>query len=420
VVLGLTIALAMTKHAPAGDGNWPRFRGPNGAGVSDDVIPAVWTEKDYAWKIEVPGKGHSSPVVWGDSVFVTAADEDAGERSLLCVNAADGAIRWRHKVALKPFKISGENSYASSTPAVDEKHVYVQWTTGDQFSVVAVRHDGSEAWKADLGLYRTEHGGVSSPIAHGDLVFVHVDQEKLPSSIAALDRESGAIRWRIPRNNADLSTSTPCIYHPTSGPEQLIYTTNANGFTSLDPATGGILWELPGTFTKRVVSSPIIVGALVLGAAGVAAKGECVIAVKPPGVDGVTKPTITYKLTQDTPYVPTSIVYRDWLFTWNDHGTIACHKAATGEQIWSGRLKGSFFGSPVCAAGKLYCVSKRGEVVVVNASGQKFEQIATNKLGEASNATPAISNGRMYVRTLSHLICIRGEAAPGTIGGSQP
>jgi outer membrane protein assembly factor BamB len=413
-VLTLVIALALTAASPRAraadeNANWPRFRGPNGAGVSDDVIPVKWTDKDFAWKTELPGEGHSSPVVWGDDVFVTAADEDEGKRYLVCINAADGKTRWTQEVEFKTYHKHGENSFASSTPAVDDKHVYLEWTTQDAFSVVAVDHTGRQKWRTELGKYKTQHGGGGSPIVHGGLVIVNVDQDKPESFVAALDCETGNVRWRTPRDSTMFSASTPCVFHGAGGREQLVFATNANGIAGLDPADGKVVWEVPGVFNARVVSSPLCAGDLVLGACGEGGRGRSVVAVNPPDND-TDKPEVAYQLTDETPYVPTPIVYRDRLFTWSDSGIVTCYDAATGEQHWRGKIKGNgYFGSPVCAGGRLYCVSKRGEVAVVDATANQFTLLARNALGEASDATPAIANGRMFVRTLTHLVCVRAS-----------
>lgn len=411
--------------AAADGGNWSRFRGPNGSGVTDEAVPVRFAEADYDWKTALPGQGHSSPVVWGDRIFVTAADEDSGERLLVCVNAGDGTIAWQSPFELKPFHKHGDNSYASSTPAVDDKHAYVQWTTHEQFSVVAVRHDGTEAWRADLGPYKTQHGGGGSPVVHGGLVIVNVDHDNPGSFVAALDRETGKVRWRTPRDSTRFSTSTPCVYTAADGREQLVFTTHANGFTALDPASGKVLWELPGVFPQRVVSSPVVGAGLIFGGCGEGPRGVCTVAVAPPppaeqarpgepviasAKDGEAKPRVAYQLTSEVPYVPTPIVYKNWLFTWSDSGTVTCHVAATGERVWQDNVKGGggFFGSPVCAGGNLYCVSKRGEVFVIRAS-DKFEPLARNELGEASHATPAVANGRLVLRTVGHLISVGGK-----------
>jgi outer membrane protein assembly factor BamB len=414
----LFVGAAAALLAADDNANWPRFRGPNGAGVSEDSIPVKWTDADFAWKTELPGAGHSSPTVWGGSVFVTAADEDAGRRLLLCVNASDGAIRWRHAVEFKPYRKHGENSFASTTPAVDEKHVYVQWTTQDEFTVVAVNHDGTEAWRTDLGPYRTGHGGGGSPVVVGDVVAVNVDQDKGQSFIAGLDKGTGKVRWRTPRASTKFSASTPCLFQPKDGAApQLVFTTHANGFTAVNPTDGTILWELPAAFTDRVVASPVVAGDLVLCGSGEGGRGKGVVAVTPPGAEGQAASTV-YTLTDEVPYVPTPIVFRDRLFTWSDGGVVTCHDAATGTKIWSDRVKAGFFGSPVCAKGKLYCVSKRGEVFVVDATADKFNLLARNELGEQSHATPAVAGGSMYVRTLSHLVCVRSQrvAAIGQTG----
>jgi outer membrane protein assembly factor BamB len=144
--------------------------------------------------------------------------------------------------------------------------------------------------------------------------------------------------------------------------------------------------------------------------------------VKAPGDDG-SKPRVEYTLTDEVPYVPTPLAYRGRLFTWSDGGVITCHDAATGRPVWLGRVKGGFFGSPICAGGRLYCISKRGEVVVVSATADAFELLGRSELGEGSDATPAVANGRMYLRTLSHLMCLKGDAAggnPAAVGRIEP
>ena len=419
LTLALIVLCVTTAAARAGE-NWPRFRGPNGAGVSDDVIPARWTDADFAWKTELPGVGHSSPVVWGDRVFVTAADEEAGKRVLLALDATSGKVLWQNAVEFNPFRKHGENSYASSTPAVDDKHVYVSWTTPEQFAVVAVAHDGVEKWRAELGPYKTQHGGGGSPVVIGDHVIVMVDQDKPGSFVAALDRDTGEVKWRTPRASTKHSASTSCVFRPAGGGEQLICASNANGLAALDPATGKVIWEVPDAFRARVVSSPVVAGDLVIGTSGEGGRGQDLVAVRPPAANGDGKAEIAYMITEEPPYVPTPLVYRDRLFTWGDAGAVTCRNSATGEVIWEGKVKGGFFGSPVCAGGKLYCVTKRGEVVVVNATGDAFEQLARNPLGEASDATPAVANGRMYLRTVGHLICVAGTAAPDRTADAAP
>jgi outer membrane protein assembly factor BamB len=416
MVIAFAIAPSPRAHAAddVGTANWPRFRGPNGSGVSEDVIPVKWTEKDFAWKTELPGEGHSSPIVWGNDVFVTAADEDEGKRYVVCLSATNGKIRWTAEDEFKTYHKHGENSFASSTPAVDAKHVYLEWTTQDTFSVVAIDRSGKQKWRKELGKYKTQHGGGGSPMVHGGLVIVNVDQDKPESFVAALDCETGDVRWRTPRNSTQFSASTPCVYRGGAGGggrEQIVFATNANGIAALDPSDGRVVWELPGVFNARVVSSPFCTGDLVFGACGEGGRGRYVVAVNPPDQES-EKPEVAYRLNEETPYVPTSIVYRDRLFTWGDAGTVACYDVATGEQHWTGKIKGTgYFGSPVCAGGKLYCISKRGEMAVVDATADEFKLLARNPLGEASDATPAIANGKMFVRTLTHLICVRGASA---------
>lgn len=401
------LLLAMCARA-ADESNWPRFRGPRGAGLSSAAIPVKWAESDFAWKIELPGEGHSSPVVWGDNVFITVADEDTGQRSLVCINARDGAIRWQNSDEFKAYRKHGENSYAYSTPAVDEKHVYLQWTTQESFSVIAVNHDGSDAWRTELGSYRTQHGGGGSPVVVDEIVVINLDQDKGKSFIAGLDRTSGKVRWKTPRDSTKFSGSTPSVYQPPHARPQLIFTTHANGFTAIDPADGHVIWELPDTFNDRVVGSSVCTDSLILGGAGEGGGGKGIVAVKPP-TDTGGSPHVQYTLTDNVPYVPTPLIYHNRLLAWSDSGVVSCFDVATGKEIWTGKTRAGFFASPVCANGKLYNVSKRGDVYVVDATGNTFRQLARNSLREASHATPAVANGRMYLRTLTHLFCIRGE-----------
>jgi len=407
VVATMAGAAAFLVAAGAGAQEWTRFRGPNGSGLSDaTTVPVKWTEKDYNWKVTLPGGGHSSPVVWGDKVFVTCGDNDSAKRILLCLRAADGSALWTVEYPSKRHDLHSLNSYATPTPTVDKDRVYACWAAPREFNVVALGHDGKEAWRRDIGPFVSQHGHGASPILVDDMVVLSNDQDGR-SFVVALDAATGKTRWLTPRRSAKACYSTPAIFQREGGPPELILTSMAHGITSLDPKTGAVNWEVAEALPKRVVSSPLVAGGLILSACGEGGVGMHLVAIRPDQRSPEIAPKEAYRITRNPPYVPTAIAKGDLAFLWGDAGTVICIRAATGEEVWREKVGGNFFGSPVWAAGRLYCISAKGEVVVL-AAADEFELLARNVLGEASQATPAVSGGRMYLRTYSHLISIGG------------
>lgn len=403
-----TLLAAAFIASPARAREWDRFRGPDGAGHADasTTLPAQWTDKDYEWKIDLPGVGHSSPVVWGERVFVTGADEDATKRILLCVRATDGQTLWQREWPSHSFKKHNFNSFASCTPAADAERVYVLWSTPEHFNVLALDHDGKDVWTRDLGPYKAEHGGGASPIVYEDLLIVPNDQDG-PSSIVALDKKTGEVRWKTPRKATRFSAATPAVYRPGGGdPPQLVFTSLSHGMTGIDPKDGHVIWEVPDAFSLRTVSSPVVGPGLVYGSCGEGPKGKNLIAVRP-GADG-KKAEVAFNVTQDAPYVPTSLVKGALLFAWSDGGVVTCLNAATGQVVWRQRVPGDYFSSPVLAGDHLYNISKSGDVICL-AAGEKFEKLGQTKLGELCHTTPALSHGRMIIRTYGHLFCVAGH-----------
>lgn len=401
--LWLAGALA-AGEAPAGQ--WTRFRGPDGAGISPATgLPVKWTEKDYLWKTKLPGSGHSSPVVWGQKVFITCADRDASQLIVVCLKAPDGAIAWEKRFELAQTNLNQLNSLASATPAVDAERVYLHWATREEVALAALDHAGGQVWRRNFGQFVSEHGGGVSPILHGGLVILGNDQEG-NSSIIALDSATGQDRWVAPRTTGKAAYGTPCIWRPPDGPPELIFTSNAHGVTSLDPATGKVNWELGGIFSLRTVHSPAVADGLIVGSCGVGGVARRFVAVQPGSKKPEAKPRLVWDQTKAIPYVPTPLAKDGKLFLWTDNGVVRCLRAATGEQLWEGKTQDLFYGSPVWAEGRLYCISRKGVVHVV-AAGDEFQHLAANPLGEGSHATPAIAGGVLYLRTFSHVIAIK-------------
>lgn len=397
--------------------NWPRFRGPNAAGTAaENGVPAVWSDKDIAWQIDLPGKGHSSPVIWDDTVFVTFANEAGTNRSLRALRASDGTLVWQKDYALNPVKMHSLNSHASSTPAVDDRGVYALWFGTEQTLVTAVDHAGEELWTRKLGPTVQFHGASVSPAVYGDMLVFSLEQMENKDGRKGywygLNRSNGKTAWRLERNSKSISSSSsvPLLYKAEDGSESLVFSSVAHGLTAVDLKTGEIVWAMDSALPKRAVSSPVQAGNLIVATCGVGGGPMELVAVEPP-TSGTPKGRVAYTLSgRAAPYVPSPLAVNGWLFLFGDGGQISCLDGQTGDVVWSERLRNKFFGSPVLIGDRIYCIDRKGKVVVVRA-GDAYELLGVNDLGEASHATPAVSNGRMVLRTQSRLICIAGAGA---------
>ncbi len=392
-------------------GTWPRFRGPNGQGISvAKTLPVTWTDADYTWTLELPGSGLSSPVVWHERLFVTSANADRAEGFLQCIDAATGKVRWQKTVRLVKSKMSRLNSYAAGTPALTAERVYVMWCTAAQTTLVALDHDGQEVFRKGFGPTVSSHGPGISPMVVDDLVvFAHEQRKDETGYWIAVDRETGETRWRIERDHDQISYSTPCLARAGDMPRHLVFASLSHGLTGVAPATGAVRWSVPDALPTRVVSSPVLADPYVIGGCGRGGGGVQLTCVKMPTTPADT-PQVAWTLKRGgvTPYVPTSLYKEGLLYTFHDQGTVACLDVKTGEIIWSEKPAGRFYGSPVWVHGRLYCVTREGQCVVLRA-GKTYACLAVNDLGEASDATPAVADERMYLRTSTQVLCLSGQ-----------
>ncbi len=411
------LASGFFMRGAEGENEWTRFRGPNGSGISGaQTIPIKWTAKEYNWTMKLPGDGSSSPVVWQDKLFVTCNDPNKSIRSIVCLNTTDGKIVWRRDYPVKRHRLHRDNDFTSATPCVDGHGVILVWSSPEELLVTALSLDGKKMWQRELGPYKGLHGSSNSPILAEGLVVLANDQMDpkrfawyLPqgtnmdpgkSFLIALDRKTGKTRWKVDRKSELAGYATPCIRR-WGGRTEAIFTSTAHGITAVDLKTGRVSWEIDKIWDDRTVSSPQLFGDLVFGSFGKGLSGQRLVAVRPEK-PGSRKGELVYELRRSVPLVPSFVVKDDLLYLWTDSGIVTCVDAATGNKHWRERVGGEFYSSPIWIKGRLYCISKQGQVVVLAAS-RKFKILARTELGEKTFATPAVANGVMYLRTQSRL-----------------
>lgn len=395
---------------------WTRFRGPNGTGESEAKgILATWTEADYNWKATLPGIGHSSPVLWGEKLFLLSADPNSATRYILCLGADDGKEIWRREFKSDAHHLHPRNSFASCSPAVDDERVYVAWSTPDKSTVKALTHDGEDAWEIQLDPFVGMHGFGGSPMVYKDLLVLNMmsleSPEQLPKAqdykkvgdayVIALDRKTGETRWKTPRDSDVAGYSVPCVFTNADGRDELVCCASGNDVFSLNPEDGKLNWSVDA-FSMRAVSSPVIAGGLIFGSTGSGGGGNYVVAVTPG-----KQAAIKYEIKQQAPYVPTPVARGDLLFLWSDGGVASCIDAPSGDTVWQKRIGSNFSGSPVRVGDKIYCIDEQGVVHVI-AAEKEFKLLGKNPLGEPSRATPSVARGQMFLRTESQLISIGG------------
>jgi outer membrane protein assembly factor BamB len=403
LLIGVTGSLlSLTDRSAAQD--WTRFRGPNGAGVNTSgELPLRFSADEVRWRVTLSGVGHASPVVWGDRVFVSSGDDESGGRSLVCLSRVKGDELWSLTLDSDNSPRHDDNSLASTTPVVDEQFVYLAWGTPEHIWVVAVSHDGEEAWRTDLGPYQSGHGFGQSPIRHADLLILPVEHQG-ESFRAALDVRDGSVRWRVPCSSS-LHYATPCVRPSADGRDELIFVNWEQGISGVDPQSGLVSWNadvFDKSHIESSISSPVLAGKLVVGVSGWLGHGYEAIAVDP------DRPAdkVVWKLDRGAPLCTTPIVVGDCIYFWSDQGVVTCIEAASGDVQWRERVVGNYYSSPVSDGKRILNVSTEGEVVILEASSD-YRLLARDQLDEGTHATPAIEEGDLFLRTFSSLICLR-------------
>jgi outer membrane protein assembly factor BamB len=400
------LMLLLFSATAAGQDHWPRFRGQNGSGISTQKgIPTTWEKTDIAWQSELPHVGHSSPVVWGKALFVTTATEGGTDRYLHCLNADSGAEQWKATVTLSDSRKHLKNSWASSTPATDGEVVCALFADGSKQIVKVWSVSGRELWERDLGSYESEHGLAVSPILQDGLVIIANDQVG-PSSVLALDSQTGKTVWSTERTPGKTSYSTPVLASDGKGGTQVVCVSESSGVSGLDLRTGKVGWQTP-KLPMRTVASPIAVDGLVFATCGEGGNGKYFAAIRT-DLDIPIEQRIVYERKTMLPYVPCLITRGGLLFLWGDKGILVCLELQTGKEIWMERIDGAFSGSPICIEDRLYCVTEDGTVVVVQA-GPEFRELGRTALGDDCHSTPAVANGHLYFHTFHRVLAIRAK-----------
>lgn len=429
----LVAALAVGPVAVAGASDWPAFRGPAGTGTSDEkALPATWSPKsNVAWVADVPGYGWSSPIVKGDKVFVTSFVTPKGVAApklgfylapgkvpegecrwvVRCLDRTTGKTLWEqtaHKGA-PALPIHPKNSYAAETPSADAERVYVYFGNVGLF---CYDHAGTELWSRPVKATKTrsDWGPGASPVLYRDRVFLANDNDEA-SYLLALDAKTGKELWNVKRA-VKTSWANPFVWENDKRVE--VVTSATEGVKSYD-LDGKLLWEL-GPMSEICIPTPVAAHGMLFVSSGYefGNKTRPIYAVKP-GATGNISPKakdkgnefVAWVRPSDGSYTPSPVVYGDYLYVLYSQGFLACFEAKTGKPVYERqRLGGSFSASPWAYDGKVFCLSEDGTTTVVKA-GPEFEVLGTNRMGEVSLATPALSGRGLLLRTQTKLYCLQ-------------
>ena len=412
LALAPSIAISGQEAAPAvrmiadeGEGAkyWPRWRGPSGQGlVGGSGYPDAWSaSQNVLWKTALPGEGNSSPIVWGDRIFLTTAYDNGRRLSVVALRRTDGSKMWEAfaPAGRSPQGSHYKNGHASATPATDGQRVYVSFGARGLF---AFDMDGKLAWQRDLGPMEAYHGTAGSPLLYKDKVILYQDQFS-GSFIAAFDTRTGRELWRTKRD-ADAGWGTPIAVRVLDHDEIIV-----NGqlqVKAYSPDTGAELWSCSGS-TYEVIPTPVVGYGMVFCSSG---RAGPTLAIRPGGKGDVTRSHLTWTSPRGSPFVPSPILYGEYLYMVNDMaGIVTCLEAMTGKVMWQGRLgvaqREGFSASAVAVDGKVFFTNDDGETFVLKA-GPAFQLLHVNTLGESVLATPALVDGRWYIRTDRNLYAI--------------
>ncbi|QDT49509.1 Outer membrane protein assembly factor BamB precursor [Symmachiella dynata] len=408
-ILGCLLSIALAGSLAAE--NWPGWRGPGRNGVStESELPTEWSETaGIRWKTAVPGSGISNPIVWDDRVIVTASDgPQQADLHIICYATDDGRELWHQRLwGTAPTRYhANKSSMASPAAVTDGNHVFAFFGTGDVF---CTDMQGQLQWQRSLaneyGQFENRFAASSSPLLYQDMVIVQCDHYG-DSYVIALDQETGANRWKRDRPEAWLSWASPQLIPVGNGQHELIVA-GSHKVDAFAPATGEPLWTVNG-MSRECIPTPVFGdGSLYV----VSGPKSPTMAIRPGGRGDVTETHVRWRNTRGAPFVPSAILVGERYYLVDDAGIATCLNAADGKRVWQKRLSGAFTASPVAGDQKIYFTNERGETTVIAAAKRGYKRLAQNSVGEPVFASPAISQGCIFLRTNRHLLCIDGRGS---------
>ena len=425
LTIGLSVVLCAT---PAVADNWPEWRGPEATGVSrEENLPTHWSAEDnVAWKAPLEGLGTSSPVVWGDQVFLTTQmgvgpidhrgaqfpgapfardyrrDDGTVQFVVYAFDRSNGHLRWRHEFAADGDlpAVHYKHSLASPSPVTDGQSVYAWVGTGQ---LVALNMDGELLWQRRLGReyapFDVLWGHGSSPVLYENFLYLLCDHPAR-AYLLALDKRTGKEIWKVERGSGLRSYSTPFILRSEKGDELVV--NSSHRLESFDPKTGALLWYAGGP-TPLAIPMPVSHDGILYVSRGYSSGPYA--SVRGGGRGDVSSSHVRWSFPTGAPYVSSLVYYEGLVYMANENGIVTAIDAETGTSVWRERLGGVFTASPIAADGKVYFLEESGRAVVLEA-GRTFRMAAENALGERSLASPAVSDGQIFIRTDRHLYCI--------------
>lgn len=433
------VACMLLAGSAASANDWPQFRGRDASGVAAGAAapPTSWSidpAKSVAWRTPIPGLAHSSPIVWGNRIYLTTAVAAEGKPGvvlgdvsksgidsatdngrhtwrLMALDKTSGKVIWNavaHE-GVPRMKRHVKATHASATPATDGRYIVALMGSEGLF---AFDMNGNQKWRVDLGVMDVglvddptmQWGPASSPVIFGAMVIVQNDRHR-DSFLAAFDIATGKELWRS-RHEDYPSWATPAVVR-VGGRTQIV--TNAGQYIrGFDATSGKELWRLSDNRTQVKVPSPIVAGDLVIVTGGYPPGGRPIYAIRPDGNGDVTEKALAWKTDRGAPYTSTPIVYEGLLYALTDNGILSAYDPRNGARIYQQRVANGagFSASPVAANGRLYLASEDGDVYVIKA-GRSYELLGTNRMGEPLMATPAISGDTIFIRMLSSIVAVR-------------
>lgn len=388
--------------------DWPSWRGPGGVGISAEKgIATDWSvesvERNVLWKFEDPGLGHSSPIVWGDALFITTAVDDS--RLLIRLDPRTGKEAWRREVVrASRERKHPKNSHASATPATDGERVYVSFLDPPRILAAAYDFQGELVWKTSPADFRSIHGFCTTPVLFEDTILLNCDQDDPGACIVALDRKDGSLRWKTVRPNAVRSYCPPTVFEIDGKPQMVL--AGSETVCSYDPRDGKQLWMASGP-TEQCVASAVWGDGLVFITGGYPDRE--ILAIDPRGAGDVTETHVRWRADEGVAYVPSPLYVDGHFYVVSDSGALSAIEAKTGRYARTVKLGEDCSASLLYASGHIYCASEKGKVFVVRATPD-LEIVRTIDMGDPIFASPVPANGVLYIRTWKRLWAIREEA----------